>query len=123
MAGAVQDTVAWVLPAVAVTALTGPGAAAAVIVFVVAAGDGPTALLATIVNEYVAPPVKPVTTCEVAVAGRSQLFTTVDAAEFRQGVGGDRAATVRRRGPGHGCLPAAGPTAAAGEAGRRGRSR
>jgi hypothetical protein len=68
LTGAVKLTLACVLPAVAVAAVGAPGTVAGVTLF-----DGvegrlePAAFVATTVNVYAVPFVRPVTTCVVAV--------------------------------------------------------
>jgi len=60
-AGAVQLTVAWALPHVAVTLVGAPGTVAGVTAFEVATGPVPTALVALTVNVYEVPLVRPPT--------------------------------------------------------------
>ena len=68
LAGAVNATVACVLPAVAVTAVGAPGTVMGVTLFEGAEGAlEPAAFVATTVKVYAVPLVRPVTMCEVLV--------------------------------------------------------
>src|ERR1043165_9714441 len=69
LAGAVHDTVAWALPAVAVTAEGAPGTVIGVTLAEAAeAGLVPAALVAVTVKVYAVPLVRPLTTALVAGA-------------------------------------------------------
>ena len=70
--GAVQETVAWVLPAVAVAAVGAPGAVVAGVTALDAleAGPVPTGFVAVTVKVYAWPLVKPVTVVEVPVGDK-----------------------------------------------------
>jgi hypothetical protein len=66
--GAVKLTVAWALPATAVTPVGAPGTVAGVTLFDAAdEGPVPIALVAFTVNVYAVPLVRPVIICVVAV--------------------------------------------------------
>src|SRR5215831_16053642 len=68
VAGAVQLTVAWAFPAVAVTAVGAPGTVAGVTALDAAeAGPVPAALVAVTVNVYAVPLVRPVTVAVVVL--------------------------------------------------------
>jgi hypothetical protein len=67
LAGAVQDTTAWVFPGVEVTATGAPGTVRGVTAAEAAeAGDVPTALVAVTVSVYAVPLLRPVTVADVA---------------------------------------------------------
>jgi hypothetical protein len=83
VAGAIHETRAWVLPAMAVTAVGAPGTVLGVTVaLAVDATEDPAALVAVTVNLYAVPLVRPVTVKldAPAAAGRSRPTWTLVAA-------------------------------------------